>query len=150
VRRLRKPRSTQVWKVLRSRWTLSFMTSVVLAWSFSGSPAQAVHSSYSESRSFYIDVSAVGSDMQHLGCEVAQRDRRGYMTLFFGAPVRVFFNGSYTYGVTRFGATDVVLEGTANSVSNLTKNFAIGYSSCASGSEFIRVGIGTSNCIIGS
>lgn len=81
---------------------------------------------------------------------VAQKGRSGYMTLWYGSPVRVLVSGSYTYGATRWSATDVALQGTADGVSNLTKYFIIGYASCASGSQFMNVGAGISNCIIGA
>lgn len=71
------------------------------------------------------------------------------MTLFFGAPVRVMVNGEYEYGVTRFGASDIPLRNTAQSVLAVAKDFVDGYDTCADPGQFIIVGLGVSNCSIG-
>lgn len=105
-------------------------------------PAHAAHNTLYETRSYYIQGQST-ADMDHLGCESASKARQGHMTLFFGAPASV----SGTYGVTRFGGSDVTLTGDL-SVSNLVKFFILGYVRC-SAIRFMNIGIGVSNCSIG-
>jgi hypothetical protein len=96
-----------------------------------------------------VDVEADQDDLFHVGCETAHKGREGVMTLFFGAPIRVSVNGDYKYGVTRFGATDVPLRNTADSVLAVAKDFVDGYDTCAGTGQFMIIGIGVSNCSIG-
>lgn len=56
----------------------------------------------------------------------------------------------FAFGITNFrNRLPGLLVGTSNGVSNSIKNFAIGFSNCSSGSDYIIVGIGTSNCNLG-
>jgi hypothetical protein len=90
--------------------------------------------------SYYVN-SSDPADLRHLGRETADQGRKGAMSLFFGSPTTV----SGTFGATLFGATDQ----TTGQIRELAKAFIEGYFNNSTSSQYMRVGIGTSNCTLG-
>ena len=102
--------------------------------------ALAAHDTTKDTRSFYIGTTST-STLNHLGCETGQKGRRGDVVLLFGSPVSV----SGTFGATVYGAANQTTTG----VSNLAKQFIKGFHDCSSGSGYLFVDIGITNCLIG-
>jgi hypothetical protein len=117
---------------------LAILAAFVVAYLPAPSAMAAFNSAY-QTRSYYVATTDQGT-LNHLGCETAMQGRQGRMTLFFGSPIDV--NGAY--GATLWGAPNQTTTG----VGNLVKAFIQGYDGCASGSIFMRLGVGTSNCLI--
>lgn len=106
-------------------------------------PATGVADPYDpdwNTRSYYVSRQST-STLNSLGCQSANNNRKGRMSLLFGSPVDV----AGSKGVTLWGGADA----TIGEVEDLAQAFVRGYHRCADGSISITLGVGAANCLIG-